>query len=272
MERLYEPVEEHRRAAIIALMDGKYSTGSGRHSQSPTPLDTPRDGSEQRDTTQEYAAEVLRLPADMSPESLAAIQEFAEFIHRVNMSKNAEVSSDPCTPSPTQTQQVGQSGTNMSPSTPSGRFSQYSIHPVSPEPSDRNPVPITTVSKTRELKLPPLSLKPSRKIRPFKASAQSQGNTVWMTTASYEDLSDPPEPIPEDEPGVLYIHRNLTENTLQVWLLGNEKQWGSIQLGVKTRHPMLGDRCLAVRLDGTPSWTTLASWNTAHKWVNSRYR
>ena len=270
MERLYEPVEEHRRVAIIALMGENYSTGPGHHSQSQTLLDTPRGSSERGGTTWECAAGVLRLPPDISPESLAAIQEFAEHIHRMNMSKNAEVSSDPCTPSPAQTQQAGPSRTNTSPSPPFGQFSQYSIHPDSPEPSDRNLVPTTTPSKMRELKLPPLSLTPSRKSRSFKASAHSRGNTVWMATASYEDLPGPPEPVPEDEPGVLYIHRNLMDNTLQVWLLGNEKRWVTMQLGVKTQHPTLGDRYLAVRLDGTPSWTTFASWNTAHKWVNGR--
>lgn len=269
MERLYEPVEEHRRAAIAALMDGKYSTGLRCHSQSPTPLDTPRGSSERGDTTQELVAGFFRIPPGISPESLAAIQDFAELIHRVEMSKNKGVSSEPCTPSPTQTQQAGPSGSNTSPSPPSGPFSQYSIHPDSPEPSDRNPVPITPASKTKGPKLPPLSLTPSLKIRPFKASAHSQGNTIWMTTASYEDLSDPPEPIPEDEPGVLYTHRNLTDNTLQVWLLGSEKQWVTIQLDVKTRHPILGDRYLAIRSDGTPSWTTLPSWYAAHKWLNS---
>jgi len=269
MERLYEPVEEHYRAATIALMDGNYDTGPRHHSQPPTPSDTPRGSfAEQRDTTQEGVIGGLRIPSGITPEFLAEIQEFIDLTHWVNTPENTEVSSEPRTPSPVQTQQAGPSGTNTSPPPPE-QFSQYSIRPDSPEPSDRLPVPVTPAFKTRELKLPPLSSTPSRKIRPFKASTHSPGNTVWMTTVSYEDLSDPPEPVPEDEPGVLYIHRNLTDNTLQVWLLGDEKQWTTIQLGVKTRHPTLGDRYLSVRSDGAPSWITLASWNAAQKRVNS---
>jgi len=255
----------------MALMDGEYRTSLRHHSQPPTPFDTPRGSfSEQGDTTQEGSTRVFRIPPGISPESLAAIHEFLELNHWVDVSQDTEVSSEPRTPSPVQTQQAGPSGTNMSPSPPSGQFSQYSIHPDSPEPFDRVPMIITPASKKREMKLPSPSLTPSRKVRSFKASAHSQGNTVWMETASYEDLSDPPEPVPEDEPGVLYVHRNLTDNTLQVWLLGNEKQWVTMQLGFKTRHPTLGDRYLAVRLDGTPSWTTFASWNTSNKWVNGR--
>jgi hypothetical protein len=269
MDRLYEPVEEHRRAAIAALIDRKYGTGPRSRSQSPTLSDTPqRSSTERRDTTQEGTTGGLVIPPDTDPETLAAIQEFAELIRKVKMTKNAEVSGEHCSLSPAQTQQAGPSRIDTSPSPPSRAFSQYSIHPDSPEPSDRNSEPITTGSKTRELPSP--SSQPSRKIRPFRASAHSQGKTIWMTTASYEDLSDLPEPLQGDEPGVIYIHRNLTDNTLQVWLLGNGKQWAAIQLSVKTQHPAFRDRYLAVRLDGTPSWITLTSWYTAKKWVNSR--
>ena len=204
----------------------------------------------------------LTIPPDTNPETRAMIQTFVELINKVNLSKNVEVSDEPCTLFLTQTQQAGPSRINASP------FSQYSIHPDSPEPSDRNSVPVTTGSKTKEPPSP--SSQPSRKIRPFKASAHSQGKTIWMTTASYEELSNPPEPVPEDEPGVLYIHRNLSNDTLQVWLLGNEKEWTAIQLGAKIQHPKFGDRYLAIRLDGTPNWITITSWYVAKKWVNSQ--
>ena len=271
MNRLYEPVEEHHRAALIALMDGKHDTGPRHCSQSPTPSDTPRGSfAGRRDTTQVGTIGVLRLPPDISPESLAAIQEFAELIHRMNTSKNTEGPSESCTTSPAQTQEEGPSRIDASPSLPSQPFSQYSIHPDSPDSSDCNPVPITPAPKTREPKLPPFSLQPSRKTRPFRASAHSQGQTIWMTTASYEDLPEPPEPTPEDEPGVLYTHMNLTDNHLQVWLLGNEKQWASVPLGAGVQHPTFVDRYLAIRSDGSPSWTTANSWNAANKWVDGR--
>jgi len=204
------------------------------------------------------------LPPDTDPETRAMLQKFVELIHRVDLTKNAEVTSQPCSLFLTRTQQLeaGPSRINASP------FSQYSIHPDSPEPSGRNSVPVTTGSKINEPPSP--SLQPSRKIRPFKASAHSQGKTIWMTTASYEELFNPPEPAPEDEPGVLHIHRNLSNDTLQVWLLRNEKEWATIELSAKTLHPTFRDRYLAIRMDGTPSWVTLASWNAAKKRVNNQ--
>ena len=271
MDRLYEPVEEHRRAAFIALMDREYGAGPRSRSQSPTLSDIPRESFSGRgSTTQEGTTEALRVPSDANSESLAVIEKFTELIHRASMAKNTDVSGEPYATSPIQMQQAGPSGIGMSPYPPSRAFSQYSIHPDSSEPSDRNSMQITTAPRTRKPKLPPLSLHPSRKIRSFKTSAHSQGETIWMSTASYEDLSNPPEPVPGDEPGVLYIHRNLTDNTVQVWLLGIEKQWTGVQLSVMTQHPTFRDRYLAIRLNGTPSWITLASWYTAKKWVNSR--
>ena len=271
MGRLYEPVEEHRRAAIIAYMNRKYCDGPLYRSQSLTPSSIPRESlAERTDTIQGGMTGALRIPTNTDTEPLATIQKSTGRIHKAKTTKDTEVSSKPYALSPAQMQQAGPPTINASPSPPSRAFSQYSIHPDSPEPSDRHPVPTTTVSKTRELKFPSLSLQPLRKIRSFRTSAHSQGNTIWMTTVSYEDLSNPPEPVPEDEPGTLYVHINLTDGVLQVWLLGNEKQWATVQPSVKTQHPTFRDRYLAVRLDGTPSWITLASWYTAKKWVNSR--
>lgn len=260
-------MEEHRRAALIALLVRNYGTGPRYRSQSPTPSDSTRGSFEdRRDTAQEGTTELLRIPPDISPESLAAIQEFVDLIHGVNTSKNTEALSEPCTPSPVQ--QAGPPRIETTPPSPSTAFSQYSIHPDSPESSDLRSVTITTTSKPREPNLPPPSLKPSRKIRSFKASAHSQGYTIWMTTVSFEGLSNPPEPTPEDGPGVLYVHRNLTDNTLQVWLMGSGGQWAPVPFGVATQHPIFGDRYLAIRLNGTPSWVTINTWCTAKKWVD----
>ena len=264
MARIFEPVEEHRRAAFDALVERKYGKDARNRSQSLPHSGISRESSpERRDATQESMDRaLLSIPPDTDPQTRAMIQHFVELICKVDLSRDVEVSGEPRAPLLTQTQQAGPSRISTSP------FSQYSIHPDSPEPSDRNSMPVTTGSKTKEPPSP--SLQPSRKIRPFKASAHSQGKTIWMTTASHEELFNLPEPVPEDEPGVLYIHRNLSNDTLQVWLLGNEKEWATIQLSAKTQHPTFWDRYLAIRLDGTPSWITLASWYTANKWVNSR--
>lgn len=244
-------------------MKRKYGVDARNRSQSPPPLGTSRgDYPERMDTTHEGMGRALTIPPDTDPETRAAIQKFAELIYEVGMARDVGSPGEPCALSLIRTQQAGPSRISASP------FSQYSINPGSPEPSDRNSVPVTTPSKIKELPSP--SLQPSRKTRSFKTSAHSQGETVWMATASYEELPNPPEPVPEDEPGVLYMHRNLSNDALQVWLLGNEKEWATIQLSAKTQHPAFRDRYLAIRLDGTPSWVTLASWYTAKKRVNSQ--
>jgi len=262
--RIYEPVEAHRRAAFNALMKRKYGVDARNRSQSPPPSGTSRGDSPERmgmDTTQENMGRTLTVPPETDPETRAAIQKFVELICEIGMARDVGVPGEPCASPLIRTQQAGPSRISASP------FSQYSINPGSPEPSDRNSVPVTTCSKTKEPPSP--SLQPSRKTRSFKTSAHSQGETIWMTTASYEELPNPPEPVPEDEPGVLYIHRNLSNDRLQVWLLGNE-EWATVQLSAKTQHPTFRDRYLAIRLDGTPSWVTLASWYTAKKRVNSQ--
>ena len=168
---IYEPVEEHRRALAKALVERKQGTDSRNRSQSP-PLSAASLESftvERGNTTQESAGGVLMVPPDIDPETLAAVQEFVDAICEVRMTKKVEVSGEHCALSPTQMQEAGPSRINASP------FSQYSIHPDSPEPSDRDSVPTTAGSKTREPPSP--SLYPSRKIRPFKESAHSQGNT-----------------------------------------------------------------------------------------------
>jgi len=173
-------------------MDGNYDTGPGHHSQPRTPFDTPRRSfAEQTDTTQEGVVRDLRIPPDISPEFLAAIQEFVNLTHWANREcEGLERTSHSVSCSSA----AGPSGTNMSPSPQSELFSQYSIHHDSPEPSGRIPVPTIPASKTRGLELPPLSVAPLRGIRPFRVSTHSLGNTIWATTASCEDLSDPPEP------------------------------------------------------------------------------
>ena len=265
---MYDPVEEHRRAAAIALMNGNYTTGPRNHSRSPTLSGAPqRSSAEQRDVMQEDTPETSTVPPDADSETLVAARGSAELTDKVNNPEDGEVSGEPFPQSPTRTQQAGPSRIDTSPSPLSEAFSQYSIHPDSPEPSDRGSMPVSTGTVTK--KRPSISLYPSRKTRAFKASTHSKGDTIWMTTASNKDLPNPPEPTQGDEPGVIYIHWNQTGNTLQVWLLGNEKQWAAIKLGVKVQHPMFSDRYLAIRLDGTPNWITLASWGNAKMWVNS---
>jgi hypothetical protein len=267
-DRIYDPVEEHRRAAAIALMDRNYTTGPRNHSRSPTLSGTPqRSSAEQGDVTQEDTPETSTVFPDADSETLVADRGPAELTDKVNNSEDGEVSAEPLPQSPTRMQQAGPSRIDTSPSPLSKAFSQYSIHPDSPEPSDRSSMPIATGTGTKPR--PSIPLHPSWKSRAFKASNNSQGDTIWMTTASNKDLPNPPEPTQDDEPGVIYIHWNTKSNTLQVWLLGNEKQWAAIQIGAKVQHPMFSDRYLTIRLNGTPNWITLASWGSAKTWVNS---
>ena len=253
-------MEEHRRAAFNALMESKYGTNAHNRSRSPTLSNTPRVSFvNTRDATQESMDEPLITPPVTGPETRAIIGTLAEILDKMNVPKNVEV---PGLLSPIQTEEAGPSRIDASP------FSQYSIHPDLPEPPGRNSPSAMTGSATNEPPSP--SLRPLRKVRPFKTSAHSQGSTIWMTTFSHEDLYDPPAPVLEDEPGVLHIHNNLSDNTLRVWLLGGEKQWAAVELSAKTPHPSYRDRYLAIRLDGTPSWITLNSWYAAKKRVNSR--
>lgn len=244
-----------------ALMDGKHGSDGG--DDSPLPARTPQESFAERSVlTQGNVIGDSTLPPDIDQEAFAMARKLLEILRDANMTKATEVSSNEQTPglSPSQTQQAGPSSAGTSP------FSQYSIHPESPEPSDQHPEPIATATETGK---PPSPLStPSRKARPFKASTHSQGSTIWMATDSYENLTDPPAPVSEDEPGILYIHRNLSNDTLQIWLLGDEKRWSSVQSGARTQHPILKDRYLSMRSDGTPSWVTLPSWYATKKRMN----
>ena len=266
MDRLYEPVEEHLRAAE-ALLDSRFGTGVRDRSQSPTLLGTPRESfAERRDITREDITEALGVVLGTDSGTLAAFKKFI-LAREVNTTESTGTSSEPHVLSPAQMQQAGPSRVYAISSPPSRVPSQYSIHSDSSEPLDRDSMSITTTPKSREPELPPLSSQSSRKTRPFKASTHSQGETVWMTAFTYEDLSAPPEPAPEDEPGVLYIHRNLSNDATRVWLLGSGMQWDVVQPRAKIQHPIFGDRYLTIRADGTPSWVILATWK---KWVNSQ--
>jgi hypothetical protein len=230
-----------------------------------TPAATPREGfTDLGDFTQEDTAGALTPPLDPDQEfeTVVTVEEWFELLRKPMVTSDTEASGeqDGALPS-TQTQQAGPSTASVS------QLSQRSIRPRSPEPSKSDSVPTSTPSKTKELPSPPLT--PSRNARPFKASARSQGETIWKATASFEDLAEPPTPIAEDEPGTLYIHRNLSDDALQVWLLGNDKEWTPVQYGTKIQHPTLKDRYLVIRLDGSPSWVTLSSWYSAKKRANN---
>jgi hypothetical protein len=60
--------------------------------------------------------------------------------------------------------------------------------------------------------------------------------------------------------GYLYIHRNLSDATYQVWLFGINAQWTSIPSDAKIAHPLISDRVLSIRADGTPSWVTVVGF------------
>jgi hypothetical protein len=234
------------------------------HSPSLTPAATPREGfTDLGDFTQEDTAGAPTPPLDPDQEfeTLVAAEEWFELLRNPTLTSTTEASGEQdCALPSTQTQQAGPSTVGVS------QFPQHSVRPRSPEPSKSNPVPTATPSRTWELPSPPLT--PSRNARPFKASAHSQGETIWKATASLEDLAEPPAPVAEDEPGTLYIHRNNSDDALQLWLLGNNKEWTPVQNGPKVQHPTLKDRYLVIRLDGSPNWVTLSSWYSAKKRAN----
>lgn len=101
------------------------------------------------------------------------------------------------------------------------------------------------------------SLVPFKHERPF--SSGHRGVTTWYTTQSHSDALGPPSGIPEVA-GNLYIHRNISTSTDQVWLFSREARWTVIPSGMKINHPTVVDRVLNIRSDGSPNWVTNAGF------------
>ena len=47
-----------------------------------------------------------------------------------------------------------------------------------------------------------------------------------------------------------------------VWLYGLNRSWERVDATEKVHHPVIADRVLSMRANGTPSWITAASYTT----------
>ena len=84
---------------------------------------------------------------------------------------------------------------------------------------------------------------------------------TWFATQSHSNVTGPPRGLPEVA-GHLYIHRNISISTRQVWLFNRDARWNVVADGAKTVHPTLPDRVLSFRSDGTPNWVTITGFTT----------
>ena len=100
---------------------------------------------------------------------------------------------------------------------------------------------------------------PFKQERPF--SSGSPGITAWYTSASPNDISTPPAGV-IPEVGELYIHHNRLTDIYHVWLYGLDQQWKCVTDIEKVYHPVIEDRVLSMRANGTPNWITAASFTT----------
>ena len=116
-------------------------------------------------------------------------------------------------------------------------------------PSSSTSAAVTTV----------VSLVPFKHERPFPSG--HRGATTWYTTQSYSNVLGPPSGIPEVA-GNLYIHKNITTSTQQIWLFDRDARWTAVPDDAKVNHPTAADRVLSIRADGSPSWVTATGFTT----------
>ena len=58
------------------------------------------------------------------------------------------------------------------------------------------------------------------------------------------------------------MHTNRATDRYEVWLFDLSKSWKCVTDVVKVYHPVIADRVLSIRANGTPSWITVASFMT----------
>ncbi|KAF9781585.1 hypothetical protein BJ322DRAFT_1111510 [Thelephora terrestris] len=114
------------------------------------------------------------------------------------------------------------------------------------------PTPATVIPST-----PTGSSVPIRSQRAF--SSGSRGYTTWYSTESNDFITSPPSTLPTSA-GILYLHKNLTCGTTQVWLCDIRRSWINITDAEGVKHPSLADRILLLRSDGLPSWLTATNY------------
>ena len=58
------------------------------------------------------------------------------------------------------------------------------------------------------------------------------------------------------------MHTNRTTDCHDIWLFDMSKGWKCVTDVAKVYHPVIADRVLSIRANGTPSWITAASYMT----------
>lgn len=122
--------------------------------------------------------------------------------------------------------------------------------------------PEASVSKASGARTPPPTqdeFLPFKQQRPFASG--SSGHTIWYTSQSNEDIAAPSDDL---SPNVsdLYVHINRAADSHAVWLFDFDKTWRSVTNATKVHHPIIPDRVLSMRANGTPNWITSASYST----------
>ena len=103
---------------------------------------------------------------------------------------------------------------------------------------------------------------PFKHDRPFSSGAR--GATTWYSTESSGEVPTPPLGL-RVEAGELYIHKNLSDDSFRVWLYDIDGHWKRVNTdGSKVMHPILSERSLNFRPDGTPSWVNSVRFAAAH--------
>ncbi|KAF9786229.1 hypothetical protein BJ322DRAFT_1108084 [Thelephora terrestris] len=112
-----------------------------------------------------------------------------------------------------------------------------------------------------------VSLVPFKHERPFPSG--HRGATIWYSTQSYSDVLGPPSGIPGIA-GNLYIHKNLSTSTQQIWLFDRDARWITVSGVAKAIHPTIVDRVLSIRSDGSPNWVTTTGFTNVQSRLKTR--
>jgi hypothetical protein len=113
---------------------------------------------------------------------------------------------------------------------------------------------------------PPAPAPPSSSaVVPYKQerlfASGSPGITAWYTSTSYDDIPTPSSTL-DPKVGDLYVHTNRATDHHEVWLFDLTRNWKRVTNVTKVYHPVIADRVLSIRVNGTPSWITAASYMT----------
>ncbi|KAF9784450.1 hypothetical protein BJ322DRAFT_1109160 [Thelephora terrestris] len=131
----------------------------------------------------------------------------------------------------------------------------------SAQPAVQTPVPASSSGPSdAHTSAPPQDeILPFKQKRPFASG--SSGHTIWYASQSMEDIPSPSDDL-NPNIGDLYVHKNRATDHHDVWLFEFDRTWKSVTDAAKVYHPIIPDRVLSIRVNGTPSWITSASYST----------